>query len=171
MELLEGLLTRRSVRVYDPNQKVDSATLGKILNAAMHAPSAMNKQPWHFVVVDKPAVLQKMMDCHPYAAFLKDAGTVVILCADLNEAYGDYAPGDACLAGQNLMLAAHSLGLGTCWCGVYPEEERMNAFSDILGLPNYVLPIALIALGYPAEEPHQPTNRYQADKIHTNTWE
>ena len=171
MKLLEGLLTRRSVRVYDPNQKVDSQTLGQILNAAMHAPSAMNKQPWHFVVVDKPATLQQMMDSHPYASFLKEAGTAIVLCADLNEAYKDYAPVDACLAGQNLMLAAHGLGLGTCWCGVYPEEERMTAFSEILKLPEHILPIALIALGYPAEEPQQPTNRYQADKIHTNTWE
>ena len=83
MKLLEGLLTRRSVRVYDPNQKVDSQTLGQILNAAMHAPSAMNKQPWHFVVVDKPAILQQMMDSHPYASFLKEAGTAIVLCADL----------------------------------------------------------------------------------------
>lgn len=171
MELLEGLLTRRSVRVYDPNQKVDSETLNKILNVAMHAPSAMNRQPWHFIVIDKPAVLQKMMSIHPYASFLKDAGTAVVLCADLNEAYGDYAPVDACLAGQNLMLAAHGFGLGTCWCGVYPEKDRMKSFAEVLKLPEHVLPMALIALGYPAEEPAQPTNRYCSEKIHTNTWE
>lgn len=171
MELLEGLLTRRSVRLYDPNQKVDSVLIGQILNAAMHAPSAMNKQPWHFIVVDKPAMLQKLEDIHPYAAFLKDAGTAIVLCVDEKQAYDGFGPTDACLAGQNILLAAHGLGLGTCWCGVYPEEKKMCDFAQVLNLPKGVSPIALIALGYPAETPKQPENRYQSSKIHANTWD
>ncbi len=170
MDLMQGILTRRSVRSYRAQEKISKQELTDLLKAAMQAPSAMNKQPWSFVVIDKPDVLDKIQSIHPYAAFAKEAGTAIVICANRADSYEAYWKVDPLLAGQNVLLAAHGMGLGACWCGVYPDETRMLTFAKLLNLPENILPMALITVGIPAHPVGAPAERYDSKKVHFNQW-
>jgi len=168
METLQCIQTRRSVRQY--TGKIISATdLKIILTAAMYAPSAMNKRPWEFIIVQDKQLLEKITQIHPYANFVKEAGTAVLICENKNETYNEYGPVDISLAAQNLMLAAHDSGYGTCFCGVWPEQERLNDFSKLFKLPKHIQVIGLIAIGVPQKQPSQP-ERFEPIKIHFDQW-
>ncbi len=169
MDTFDTLTTRRSVRKYVAEKPVTDSDLHQILTAAMYAPSAMNKQPWEFVVVRDAELLQQIKSLHPHAPFITDAGTAVFVCADEDQAYEEYGIVDASLAAENLMLAAAALGYGTCFCGIAPNAEREAEFAHILKLPNSVRPIGLIALGTPAVETPKP-ERFNADKVHFDKW-
>lgn len=171
MNLEEGILTRRSIRKYQKNNRISKEDTEALLNMAMHAPSALNTQPWEFIVVDDQNVFNKIMAVHPYCSFLKDASLAIVVCGNLKEQHKDnYWMGDCVAATENLLLGAHARGLGGCWCGIYPTEERMQAFHKLFGLPEYVQPFSLVVVGYPAEEPKQPHDRFKKAKIHTNHW-
>ncbi|MBN1151161.1 nitroreductase family protein [candidate division WOR-3 bacterium] len=169
MEAMECILTRRSVRKYQ-NSKVENEPVQKILEAAMFAPSARNLRPWSFVVVDDRNILNKIAGAHPYSEMMYEAPLAVVVCAD-EEIQGNqgYWVQDCSAAIQNMLLAAHSLQLGSVWLGVYPREERIKAISEILELPQNIKPLGIVALGYPAEKPVQP-RRYDTLKIHRNRW-
>ncbi|MEN8204112.1 MAG: nitroreductase family protein [Bacteroidota bacterium] len=170
MENLNYILDRRSIRRFK-DQKVDNLTIKKILTAAMYAPSAMNRQPWHFVVIDEPALLLKSMEIHPYARMLQTASHAIVVCGDEELQHDDgYWVVDCGAATQNLLLAAHALGLGTCWVGLQPREERKTAFSRLLTLPRHVKPFAMVALGYPDESKSRP-RRFHPEKVKYNGWE
>ncbi len=170
MELIQGILTRRSVRNYIAQEKISKKDMERLFQAAMQAPSAMNKQPWSFIVVDDSEILAKIEKLHPYAAFVKEAGTAVIVCGNRADCFEEYWKVDPLLAGQNLLLAAHALGLGACWCGVYPDKTRMQNFSKLFHLPQNILPMALIAIGIPSRPIGAPTKRYDPQKVHFNQW-
>lgn len=171
MNTITDILTRRSVRAYQTQKNaVSKEKIDEILKAAMYAPSAMNKQPWAFFVVDDPALLAKIQEVHPYAGFLTEAGQAIIVCGDKAACYEDYWKVDPLLAGQNILLAAHALGFGTCWCGVYPNQARMRTFQKLLNLPEHIEPLALIALGLAKKEGTEPPQRFDAKKIHRNVW-
>ena len=163
MNLEEGILTRRSIRKYQKNNRISKEDTEALLNMAMHAPSALNTQPWEFIVVDDQNVFNKIMAVHPYCSFLKDASLAIVVCGNLKEQHKDnYWMGDCAAATENLLLGAHARGLGGCWCGIYPTEERMQAFHKLFGLPEYVQPFSLVVVGYPAEEPKQPERHKEA---------
>lgn len=164
MDLIDIILSRRSVRQYDKTKTVKNTDIQTILTAAMYAPSAMNKQPWVFIVVDDKKIQKQLMDVHPYADFICDAGTAIIVCEDTSKTYNHYGPIDTALASQNILLAAHTMGYGACYCGVYPDEQRMADFSKILKCPPQVRPIGLIIIGMPLKQPPRP-NRFDASKI------
>ena len=170
MELYEGLITRRSVRVYDETKAVNAADIEKILKAAMYAPSAHARSPWEFVVIQEPKMLNFVAEIHPHAQFVPDAGTAIVVCGDLVRQHknGDahYWPLDCSAATQNILLAAHALGLATCWCGIYPVSERIAAFKNLLNLPAHIEPFSVVALGYADSEPRQPAARFDESKIH-----
>ncbi len=168
METLKTIQSRRSIRQYRA-PSISEKDLQIVLTAGLYAPSAMNKQPWEFLVIQDPALLQKVTQVHPYADFVVEAGTAIILCQNKKQAFGEYGPIDCALAAQNMMLAAHDLGYGTCFCGVWPDLERMNAFAAAFDLPKEVEVIGLIALGTPAVQPDIP-DRFNAAKIHRNRW-
>lgn len=171
MNLEEGLLTRRSVRRYVKDKKVNAQDLTEVLQAAMYAPSAMNRQPWEFVIVDDEEKINSLMQIHSYCSFLKDAGTAIIVCGNLNEQMADnYWMGDCAAATENILLAAHAKGLGTCWCGIYPTEQRMKEIAALLKLPPFVRPFSLVVIGYPETEAKQPQDRFKPAKIHHNQW-
>ena len=170
MNLIDTILTRHSTRQYDENKKATPDQIEMILKCAMQAPSAMNKQPWHFIVVDNPEILSSIENVHPYAGFLRQAGTAIIVIGDTKASWEDYWKVDPMLAGQNILLAAHALGLSTCWCGVYPNVEHMKNIANILNIPSEYTPIALIALGTPDENRKIPENRFFPTKIHHNEW-
>lgn len=169
MEQLNYILDRRSIRQFT-EQKVDNLTIKEILTASMYAPSAVNRQPWHFVVIDDPAMLRKIMEIHPHAWMLQTASHAIVVCGDEELQHDDgYWVVDCGAATQNLLLAAFSLGLGACWVGLQPREERKTAVSRLLTLPSHVKPFALVALGYPDERKSRP-QRFHPEKVKYNGW-
>lgn len=171
MNLEEGILTRRSIRKYQKNNRISKKDTDDILKMAMSAPSGRNMQSWEFVVVDDQNMFNKIIAIHPFCAFLKDASMAIIVCGNLNEQHDDgYWIADCAAATENLLLGAHSKGLGSCWCGVYPNEDRMSAFHKLFGMPEHIKPFALVVIGYAAEEPSSPQDRFRPYKIHTNHW-
>lgn len=169
MDAMEALLTRRAVRAFTA-APVDEETVTAILSAAMHAPSACNQQPWHFIVVNDRARLDAIAAVHPHAQMLKQAPLAVVVCADrsIETCPGNWAI-DCSAAMENLLLAAHALGLGGVWVGIYPMEDRVKEISSLLGLPGYITPLCLAAVGHPAEPlPH--ADRYKPERIHHNQW-
>ncbi|EKO40314.1 MAG: nitroreductase [Solidesulfovibrio magneticus str. Maddingley MBC34] len=169
MDLFEALYTRRSIRSFT-DAPVAEADLETLLRAAMAAPSAGNAQPWHFVVVTERAVLDAIPGIHPYAAMCKTAQAAVVVCAELSlEKYPGYWVLDCAAATQNLMLAARGLDIGSVWCGLYPQQERMTAMAGLLQLPEGVAPHALVVLGHPAQE-FKKIDRFKPERIHRNGW-
>lgn len=169
MDALETIMTRRSVRKFN-SLEVSDELVEKLLRAAMQAPSANNGQPWHFVVIRDRAILDAVPLFHPFAQMLKEAPLAVLVCADTGNARSpDYWVLDCSAATQNILLAAHALGLGAVWLGIHPRQERMEKMAPLVNLPEGVKPLALIALGSPAEH-HTFTDRFKPERIHQNTW-
>ena len=170
MDTLKAILTRRSVREYTP-QAVPEGLVQELHAAAMQAPSTGNQQPWHFVLVTERMQLNALAGVLPYGQMLKAAPLGIAVCADLElEKYPGFWVQDCSAATQNLLLAAHARGLGAVWLGVYPIEERVAGLKDILGLPEQVVPLCVVALGYPAAKPEPPAARYDESRLHRNRW-
>jgi nitroreductase len=169
MNIIDIIINRRSVRKYLPTTVPDE-TIEELLRAGMYAPSAVNKQPWHFIVVRERKTMEDIMKVHPYASMLKQADAVIIVCGDIQLANTpEYAPVDCAAATQNILLAAHGLGLGAVWLGLHPREERKKAISTLFKLPDHVMPFSIVSLGYPAEIPPFP-QRFKKDRIHFGQW-
>lgn len=169
MDAIQALFTRRAVREFT-SEPVSEEQIDTALRAAMHAPSACNQQPWHFVVVTRRAQLEAIAGIHPYAQMLKQAPLAVIVCADLTL---ETCPGnwviDCSAAMENLLLAVHALGLGAVWVGIHPVADRVKDISQLLGLPTYALPLCLAAVGHPAG-PLPKVDRFNPERIHRNNW-
>jgi len=171
MEAYEAILSRRSVRKYQDRPIEDEVT-EKLIRAGAAAPSAHNEQPWHFVVIKDRTILDEIPKFHPYAKMLSEAPVALAICAD-HELEKDPTAGywiqDCSAATQNILLAAHALGLGACWLGIHPREKRKEALRKLLHLPESVEAFSVIALGYPAQD-KKPGARFTPDRIHTNQW-
>ena len=141
-----------------------------MLKAAMYAPSAVNKQPWHFIVFRDQHTIQQIVDVHPNASMLLRAGLGILVCWDENRQHdAGYGPVDCSAATQNILLAAHGLGLGAVWIGIYPRQQRMEAIQRLFNLPGHIRGFSIIALGYPAERKSKP-ERFDKNKIHFEKW-
>ncbi|MDF1574660.1 MAG: nitroreductase family protein [Bacteroidales bacterium] len=170
MEKLDYILDRRSIRRFT-GRKIERSEIKALLTAAMYAPSAVNRQPWHFVVIDEPRLMEKIMEIHPHARMLQSASHALVVCGDEQLQHDDgYGVVDCGAATQNILLAAHTLGLGACWVGLHPREERKRSFSRLLQLPSHVFPFAMVALGYPEEQKPRP-ERFHAEKVKYNSWD
>lgn len=169
--VLNNIATRASVRQFT-NQPVDKTTLETIVRAGMAAPSAVNKQPWAFIIVTEKEALDNLQRVHPYAN-LKTATAAIIVCGDMGKAlqsYGrEYWIQDCSAATQNILLAAHALGLGAVWCGVHPDPKRVPEVSRVLGLPKDIIPLNIITMGYPASQT-QPKDKWKPENIHYQRW-
>ena len=169
MDAMQAILTRRSIRRYT-DQPVPPDLVTAVLRAGMQAPSAGNQQPWHFVVITDRKTRDAIPGFHPYADMLPEASVAILVCGDLSlERYRGYWVEDCSAATQNVLLAAHALGLGAVWVGLYPQEDRIMAMRKLLGLPTQVVPLALVPLGYPAQA-IPPENRFNACRIHRERW-
>lgn len=168
--VLDNIATRTSIRDYEA-RPVEKEKIEKMLRAAMAAPTAMNKQPWHFVVVDQRNVLDALAGANPYAKMLKKAPLAIVVCGNTDkmiEGGGrDFWIQDASAATENLLLAAHAMGLGAVWTGAYPSEERCISISKVLSLSDNLIPLNMIVVGYPAEQP-QPKQKFKEEKISYN---
>jgi nitroreductase len=169
METLITIQERRSIRKYT-DAPVSPEQIKTLLAAAMAAPSAGNQQPWQFVVVTDKALLAEIPKFHPHASMAPKAPVGILVCGDTRlEKYAGYWVIDCAAAVQNLLLAAHDLGLGAVWTGVYPTMDRVEAFARLLHVPVGVVPHSFIPLGHPAET-RQPEDRFRADRVHQNTF-
>jgi nitroreductase len=169
METLDAIKTRRSIRKFKP-KLISGEIIKELLEAAMSAPSAGNEQPWQFVVLDDRKILDEVPRICSTATMCRQSTTAVLVCGDATlEKYPGFWVLDCSAAVENLLLAAHALGLGAVWAGVYPLSDRVEAFRRLLALPPEITPFALVALGYSDEEPAQP-KRYREDRVHYNGW-
>ena len=170
MNTMEALLTRRSVRQYRPDP-IPPAVIRQVLDAAMHAPSGSNEQPWHFVVIDDRRLLDAIPAIHSAAEMAEGAPLGILVCGDPRlEKVRDMWLLDCAAATENLMLAAWEHGVGSVWTGISHRPRRVEAFRRLLGLPEEIVPFALVVLGYPAVEPPRAVERYREDRVHANAW-
>lgn len=178
MEMIEGILTRRSVRQFDTTKTISRTDLEEIIKAAQYAPSAHNKQPWEFLVVTDKEKMTALRKVQPWTSFAKDAAAVVLVCGDTDVSFSrnketetwNYADIDCALATENLMLAAHAKGIGSCFCGAAPMPLVIDGLREAFALPENIRPLSIVVLGYPADEPKQPENRFKPEKIHWGNW-
>lgn len=169
MDLLEGLYTRRSIRKYT-DKKVGDKELEKIIEAGMHAPSAVNKQPWHFIIFRDKATMEVIKEVHPSSGMLLNASAGILICFDTElEHDKGYGPVDCSAATQNMLLAAHGHGLGACWIGIYPREQRVKTLHKLFNLPEHVVPFAVVSVGNHEVRKQQPS-RFNRDRIRYETW-
>lgn len=169
--VINNIMTRTSIRQFT-SQPIAKDTLDILVKAGMAAPSAVNKQPWAFVVItDRP-----MLDSLNAIAGrfnLKTATAAIVVCGDLNKALEGEAQAywvqDCSAATENILLAAHAYGLGAVWCGVYPNQEVLPSVTQTLGLPENIIPLNIITLGYPDENP-EPKDKFNPANVHFQKW-
>ena len=169
MDVMEAILSRRSIRKYR-KASIDQPTIKDILKAAMSAPSAGNEQPWHFIIIDDPEILEKVPSFHNHAQMLKDAALAILVCCDKALVrHGEMWIQDCAAATENMLIAINAKGLGAVWLGIYPREERINGMRRLLGIPKEIIPFSLVSIGTPAEEKGKE-DRYNESRIHHNKW-
>ena len=169
--ILAPFFARRSVRKYQP-RPIPAAVIQDVLEAAMAAPSANAKDPWEIIVVQNPDTLAKIAAGLPYGKMLAGAPVGFVVCGALQRVNGQhlsYLLQDVSACIENLLLALSMLGLGGVWLGVHPREDRIAHLRDLFKLPEHILPIGVIAAGYPAESP-APRTRFVAGRAHLEKW-
>jgi nitroreductase len=169
MDGFETIITRRSIRKYK-KQPIPPETIQKLFEAACQAPSAGNQQPWQFILIDDHKILNVIPTFHPNAKMLPDADKAIVICGDLQwEKFKGYWMIDCAAATQNILLAAHTLGLGACWLGLYPRDNRITAMKKLFHLPSHIIPFSIVSLGFAGET--KPTEyRYDPARVHHNKW-
>ena len=172
MQALTAIHTRRSIRRYT-ERPIPQELVERVLRAAMAAPSACNQQPGEFVVIDDPALIEQIWRFNAAAFALMTAPLAVVVCGNLQRQVPlaeDFWVQDCSAAIQNLLLAAHASGLGAIWLGCYPLQHLVEMIQELVGLPETVVPLAVIGVGHPAEE-KGVEDRFDATRIHRNGWQ
>lgn len=166
---MDSIFKRRSIRKFT-SEKVNYDDVEKILKAGMAAPSAGNEQAWQFIVIDNKEILNEIPKIHPYSSMLKETSCAIVVCGDLSlEKFKGFWIQDCSAATQNMLLMADSIGLGSVWLGVYPELDRIKGIKEILNLPENIIPLAILPIGYP-DEKKSKTDRFDKSRIHKNKW-
>ncbi|MBF0121408.1 MAG: nitroreductase family protein [Desulfobacterales bacterium] len=170
-DTLTVIHSRKSVRKFT-GQEVKKELIEKILRAGMAAPTAVNKQPWSFIVVTDRKILDKLKDELPYAKMLDKAGAAIIVCGIPQKAYEkslEFAVIDSTCASENILLATEALGLGAVWTAVYPDKKRMDSVRKILNIPDDIIPLNVIPIGHPTGT-DKPKDKYNPENIHWEKW-
>lgn len=172
--VIDCIMTRASVRSYT-DQQVNDSLINKILRAGMAAPTAANQQPWHFVVVTEQSLKDSITAAFEYTKMVEHSSFAVVVCGDMDNLFkGDIPDGgfwveDCSAASENMLLAAHALGIGGVWCGIYPLKDREQRLRAILNLPANLTPLNVMAFGYPSQ-PVAPKDKWVPAKIHYNAY-
>lgn len=170
--VLECIMTRTSIRQY-ADRPVEKEKIEAMLRAGMAAPTAVNAQPWHFVVINDKGKLAELSAANPRAKMLETAPLAIVVCGDMKktlEGKGrEFWIQDCSAATENILLAAHAQGLGAVWTAVYPMEERMQPVSAALKLPETLVPLCTIVIGYPAENP-APKDKWKPENVSYNEY-
>jgi nitroreductase len=168
MEALEAILTRRSIRKYS-DKIVSNEKEDKLLQAAMAAPSAHNRQPWHFVVIRDRNILDEIPKYHQYSKMLNQASLAIVVCGDHKIQETDFWIHDCSAATENILIAANALDLGAVWLGVHPSKDLIRSTKELLDIPQNVTPLGIVSIGYPSEE-KPPRENFNPERIHENKW-
>jgi len=169
MDTLTCIFTRRSIRKYT-SQPVTDETVKILLQAAMAAPTARDERSWEFIVIRDKNILQQVPTFHPFAKHVPDAQVAVVIVGNKTlEAHPGLWALDCSNASMNILLTAHSIGLGAVWTTFYPYEDRMAGIRKLLNLPDHIVPLNIIPIGYPAEK-KPPEDRFNPSKIHYERW-
>ncbi len=169
MDAIDAIMGRRSIRHYT-DEPVAREQIDTLLRAAMAAPSAGNQQRWRFVVVTDRERLDRLSGATPYSGMLRGAPLAIAVCADTTEEkHAGYWVQDCSAAMENLLLAAHAIGLGACWLGYHPRDEREASGRELLGLPDHVRVLGVASVGHPAEG-KPPSDRYDESFVHMDRW-
>ena len=171
MDALTAILTRRSIREYTPHPVPDEL-IKLLLAAGSTAPSAFNEQSTEFVVVNDRKILDEIAKFEAKRPQLKKATVAIVVCGnqakEKNKGQG-YWQLDGAVASENILIAANALGLGAVWTAIYPFPDRISKVQQLLNLPNDVIPLSIIPVGYPAEK-ELPENPYDPARVHNNKW-
>ena len=171
-QVINNIMTRVSVREFT-GEKISEAQIDTLLRAAMAAPSAINKQPWAFIVVTDDDLIAKLGEALPYSRCSNHPACAIIPCGDLSKAIegemGAFWINDVSAATENLLLAAHSMGLGAVWTGLHPDMNRATMVQQLLNLPDHIIPLCVVPVGIPAESP-AIKDKYKPENIHYNGW-
>ena len=170
---IETIMTRTSIRSFS-DRAVSADTIEMLLRAGMAAPTAVNKQPWHFVVITDRAVMDSLGGNGRQSQMWKESPLAIAVCGNMEKALEGPAQAfwvqDCSAATENILLAAHALGLGAVWTGCYPMEERMANVSQVLKLPENIVPLCVIVMGYPNESP-EPKDKWKPENVSYNAFE
>lgn len=166
-ETLETILNRKSVRKYK-DRPVEKEKIDKLVRAGMAAPSSRDRRPWEFIIVTDRKALDTMAEGLPFARMLKETRQAIVVCGDTVKSANAWFL-DCSAASQNLLLAAESMGLGAVWTAVYPYPDRIEIVRKELRLPDHIMPLNVIPVGYPIQK-ETPKNKYNAQQIHHNGW-
>ena len=166
---IENIMTRTSIRQFKA-QPVEQDKVDILLKAAMAAPTALNLQPWHFIVINDKETIALLSGKQPTSAPL-----MIAVCGDTDKTMlpdgstklPDFWVEDVSAATENLLLAAHALGLGAVWTGVYPAMDRTAEVANVLNCPQNIVPLAVVRVGYPDESP-EPKNKFKEENISYN---
>ncbi len=171
--VIDNIMTRTSVRSYTDRQ-VTQEQIDTLLQAAMAAPTAGNKQPWRIVVITDHKILNDISDNFQTMTMARKASIAVVMCGDVTATFEgegrDYWIEDVSAATENLLLAAHAMGLGAVWCGIYPLSERIAMFSSMLKLPENIVPMGCVCIGYPDAD-HKPKDKWKPENVRYNAWD
>jgi len=175
-EVIKNIMTRVSNRHFN-DEPVAREDVDVLLHAAMAAPSAMDYEPWHFIVVQDTDLIRSLKSILPYVKMMNDSSTGIVVCGDItlyeriSRIEGEdntlYWVQDCSAASQNILLAAHSMDLAAVWTGIFPLQGRVRKLQDLLGLPTHIVPLNLIVVGHPAA-PAVPKDKWDTQKIHYN---
>ena len=169
---IDNIMTRVSVREFT-GEKISAEQIDTLLRAAMAAPSAINKQPWAFIVVTDEQIISCLGEALPYSRCSNHPACAIIPCGDLSKAIegemGAFWINDVSAATENLLLAAHAMGLGAVWTGLHPDIKRAALVQEMLGLPEHIVPLCVVPVGIPAENP-AVKDKYIPANIHYNGW-
>ena len=167
---VQTILTRKSVRQFTA-EPVTEAQIDTLLRCAMAAPTAVNSQPWDFIVVTDRSLLDTIGTRYPNTRISSNVQVAIVPCGNMQKTFAaapDFWIDDLSAATENLLLAAHSMGLGAVWCGIY-HTDRVKGIQEILGLPEYIVPLCIVPIGHPAEDP-EPKDKFKTENIHYNRW-
>jgi nitroreductase len=169
MDILETIMTRRSIRKFT-GTPINTDQELTILKAAFQAPTAHNLQHWEYIVIRDIEVLNQISEYHPYAKMLENAGLAILVCGNTEKQKSiGFLVADCAAAIQNMLLAAHGVGLGAVWCGIYGADSLVENTKQLLNIPDNIVPVGLVAIGNKVEE-KEAKERFDSDKIHYNKW-
>jgi nitroreductase len=170
-EIINTILSRRSIRQFTP-EPPKQETLILLLKAAMAAPTACNSQPWEFIVVTEPAVLDRIREEFLFARY--NAPAAIVVCANIsianNSAARDHWVQDCSAATENILIAAAGLGLGAVWIGVHPYPSKIKPLATVLRIPEHVIPLSVVMVGHPAET-KEPRTQYDEHRVYWQCYE
>lgn len=169
MNIMEAILTRGSIRKYT-DQPLTEDEEKLLLTAGFCAPSAANRRPWEFLYISDKNALNDIAENGQFTKMMKQAAACIIVCGNTERLQvHDLLLNDCSAAIENILLAAHGIGLGAVWCGIYEGQEFYTYIKDRFQIPEHIVPTGLIAVGHPAETKVQP-DRYEENKVHHDIW-